>query len=79
MRRACPKRGNRSKKWGPPKENARVAAIEGEDQPEEEKTDNDHTPKPPAYSKNDLIKSIKALDISARDELMDQMMDDLGF
>ena len=80
MRRNCPRKGeNGQRKFGPQKENARVTITEGDDQPEEEKPNNDHTSKPPAYAKNDLIKSIKALDISERDELMDHMMDDPGF
>jgi len=44
-----------------------------------EKPDNKSTPKPPAYSQGDLINSIRALDLTARDELMDQIMDELGF
>ena len=80
MRRNCPRKGeNGQRKFGPRKENARVTMTEGDDQPEEERSDNDHASKPPAYAKNDLIKSIKALDISERDELMDHMMDDPGF
>ena len=53
--------------------------MEEGDQLEGERPDGGHIPKPPAYSQGDLINSIKALDISTWDELIDQIMDDLGF
>jgi len=40
--------------------------------------DDAHAPVPPAYTPNDFVNNIKALDINARDELMDRLMDEPG-
>jgi len=57
-----------------------VVTTGGEDgQSGGEKPDDKSTPKPPAYSQGNLINSIRALDLTAHDELMDQIMDELGF
>ena len=37
--------------------------------------DDGHAPTPPAHTPNDFVNSIKDLDINARDELMDRLMD----
>ena len=76
MRRTCPKQRNGQNKNV--QGGSARAAVTDEDW-QEGRPDDDQTPKPPAYSKDNLVNSIKALDINARDELMDQIMDDQGF
>jgi len=80
MRRSCPKRNGAGPRSGQRRENTQVVTTGGEDgQSEGEKPDNESTPKPPAYSQGDLINSIRALNLTVHDKLMDQIMDEPGF
>ena len=77
MRQNCPKKNN---KWNRPRKENAQAAITSNSENLEKEGPNDHQEnKPPAYAPSDLVKSIWALDLNAQDELMDQLMEELGF
>ena len=85
MRRNCPRKGaNNGRKDGQggknwQGENARATITKGNQQEEEARPDDGHTPVPPPYAQNDLINNIWSLNMEEQDELMDWMMDKPGF